>query len=154
MTPLTARPLRFCRSLLVTPILFLAFLFLQTASFALGTNPVTIASTVPNNGDVNPYGIARVPRSTGSLVKGNILVSNFNNSKNLQGTGTTIVQSLPPVQYLYLLRLTRAPYRPVSRRDRVDHRSRGVARRLGHCRKPADNRWDIGDCAGRMLAGP
>ncbi len=95
MTPLTARHLRFCRSLLVTPILSLAFLFLQTPSFGLGTNPVTIASTVPSNGDVNPYGIARVPRTTGSLVKGNILVSNFNSSKNLQGTGTTIVQIAP-----------------------------------------------------------
>src|SRR5580698_152447 len=54
-----------------------------------------IASTVPANGDVNPYGIARVPKSSGSLVEGNILVSNFNNSANLQGTGTTIVQIAP-----------------------------------------------------------
>ena len=54
-----------------------------------------IASTVPSNGDVNPYGIVRVPVTTGSLVKGNILVSNFNNSNNLQGTGTTIVQITP-----------------------------------------------------------
>jgi hypothetical protein len=55
----------------------------------------TIASTVPHNGDVNPYGVAVVPSSIGSLVKGNVLVSNFNNSKNLQGTGTTIVQISP-----------------------------------------------------------
>jgi hypothetical protein len=55
----------------------------------------TIASTVPSNGDVNPYGVAVIGQSTGSLVKGNILVSNFNNSKNLQGTGTTIVQVSP-----------------------------------------------------------
>lgn len=54
-----------------------------------------IASTVPSNGDVNPYGIARVPKSSGSLVEGNILISNFNNSANLQGTGTTIVQIAP-----------------------------------------------------------
>jgi hypothetical protein len=54
-----------------------------------------VASTVPANGDVNPYGIARVPRSTGSLIKGNILISNFNGSANLQGTGTTIVQIAP-----------------------------------------------------------
>jgi hypothetical protein len=58
-------------------------------------NTDTIASTVPHNGDVNPYGVAVVPRSTGSLVKGDVLVSNFNNSKNLQGTGTTIVQVSP-----------------------------------------------------------
>ena len=55
----------------------------------------TIGSTVPANGDVNPYGMARVTKSQGSLIKGNILISNFNNSKNLQGTGTTIVQVSP-----------------------------------------------------------
>jgi hypothetical protein len=54
-----------------------------------------IASTVPANGDVNPYGIAVVPRSVGSLKRGNVLISNFNNSDNLQGTGTTIVQVGP-----------------------------------------------------------
>lgn len=54
-----------------------------------------VASTVPSNGDVNPYGMAVVPTTTGSLVKGNILISNFNNSANLQGTGTTIVQISP-----------------------------------------------------------
>jgi hypothetical protein len=54
-----------------------------------------VASTVPANGDVNPYGIARVPESSGSLVQGNILVSNFNDSANLQGTGTTVVQISP-----------------------------------------------------------
>src|SRR5215471_2741087 len=55
----------------------------------------TIASTVPANGDVNPYGVAVVTTSTGNLVKGNVLVSNFNNGDNLQGTGTTIVQISP-----------------------------------------------------------
>jgi hypothetical protein len=52
----------------------------------------TIASTVPANGDVNPYGVAVVRQSEGAEVKGDVLISNFNNSKNLQGTGTTIVQ--------------------------------------------------------------
>lgn len=52
-------------------------------------------STVPANGDVNPYGVAFVPRgfpSGGPLTPGDIIVSNFNNSANLQGTGTTIVR--------------------------------------------------------------
>jgi hypothetical protein len=44
---------------------------------------------------VNPYGVVRVPQSKGLLVQGDILVSNFNNSANLQGTGTTIVQIAP-----------------------------------------------------------
>ena len=55
----------------------------------------TIASTVPANGDVNPYGVAVIPTTTGNLTKGNILVSNFNASSNFQGTGTTIVQVTP-----------------------------------------------------------
>ncbi len=58
-------------------------------------NPPPIATTVPANGDVNPYGIVTVPRSVGLLQRGDLLVSNFNNSANLQGTGTTIVQ-IPP----------------------------------------------------------
>jgi predicted lipoprotein with Yx(FWY)xxD motif len=52
-------------------------------------------STIPGNGDINPYGVAVVPRSIGRLVKGDILVSNFNDKANLQGTGTTIVQLSP-----------------------------------------------------------
>lgn len=55
----------------------------------------TISSTVPANGDVNPYGIFRIPRTAGNLRRGNILISNFNNSANLQGTGTTLVQIAP-----------------------------------------------------------
>jgi hypothetical protein len=55
----------------------------------------TVASTVPANGDVNPYGVAVAPVSKGLLVKGDVLVSNFNNSGNLQGTGSTIVEISP-----------------------------------------------------------
>jgi hypothetical protein len=54
-----------------------------------------IASTVPPNGDVNPYGIVVVPKSIGNLKQGHVLISNFNNSQNLQGTGTTIVDISP-----------------------------------------------------------
>ena len=60
-------------------------------------NPVRSVSTVPPNGDVNPYGVSYVPNNfypvaPTALAKGDILVSNFNNSSNLQGTGTTIVR--------------------------------------------------------------
>jgi len=58
-------------------------------------NVVRGVSTVPGNGDVNPYGIVVVPQSIGDLVAGGVLVSNFNDSANAQGTGTTIVQQLP-----------------------------------------------------------
>ena len=55
-------------------------------------------TTVPANGDLNPYGVAFVPPgfpSGGTLSPGDILVSNFNNSANQQGTGTTIVDITP-----------------------------------------------------------
>ncbi|HKU26620.1 MAG TPA: hypothetical protein VJQ54_14180 [Candidatus Sulfotelmatobacter sp.] len=58
----------------------------------------TIASTVPGNGDVNPYGIVVVPHTIGKLIQGNLLISNFNASSNFQGTGTTIVQISPSGQ--------------------------------------------------------
>jgi hypothetical protein len=50
-------------------------------------------STVPFNGDVNPYGVAIAPASVGELKAGDVLVSNFNNSMNQQGTGSTIVKT-------------------------------------------------------------
>jgi hypothetical protein len=57
-----------------------------------------VASTLPANGDVNPYGVAVVPASGGRLTAGDILVSNFNDKANVQGTGTTIVQVSPAGQ--------------------------------------------------------
>ena len=57
-----------------------------------------LATTVPANGDQNPYGIVTVPSSIGSLHRGDLLVSNFNDNQpngGQQGTGTTIVQ-IPP----------------------------------------------------------
>jgi hypothetical protein len=53
------------------------------------------ASTVPSQGDVNPYGVAVVLEESGDLHEGHVLVSNFNNSMNQQGTGTTIVEISP-----------------------------------------------------------
>jgi SMP-30/Gluconolactonase/LRE-like region len=63
---------------------------------ALSSHTITVvASTVPANGDINPYGIFVVPRTVGNLVKGNLLISNFNAVSNQQGTGTTIMQISP-----------------------------------------------------------
>ncbi len=59
------------------------------------SNISPVASTVPANGDVNPYGVAVVKKTTGALVRDHVLVSNFNNSQNLQGTGTTIMDIAP-----------------------------------------------------------
>jgi hypothetical protein len=54
-----------------------------------------VASTVPADGDVNPYGVAVVTATAGDLVAGDTLVSNFNDKANAQGTGTTIVEVSP-----------------------------------------------------------
>jgi sugar lactone lactonase YvrE len=55
----------------------------------------TVGSTVPANGDVNPYGIVLLSTSIGKLHAGDLLVSNFNDKANNQGTGTTIVELTP-----------------------------------------------------------
>ncbi|WP_336764034.1 hypothetical protein [Asaia sp. VD9] len=55
----------------------------------------TLASTSPGNGDLNPYAVVVVPQDMGVLKKDEVLVTNFNNISNLQGTGTTIVAYSP-----------------------------------------------------------
>ena len=59
---------------------------------------VIISSTTPANGDLNPYGVAFVPPNFptgGKIATGDILISNFNDGTNTQGTGTTIVKLTP-----------------------------------------------------------
>jgi hypothetical protein len=62
---------------------------------------IIISSTVPENSDLNPYGVAFVPSNFpkgGAIAPGDILVSNFNNSTpptGIQGTGTTIIKLTP-----------------------------------------------------------
>jgi hypothetical protein len=77
---------------------FIAAVSLAASGVAGASTPFLPAehtvSTVAANGDVNPYGVAFVPKdfSGGMLKPGDILVSNFNNSMNVQGTGTSIVR--------------------------------------------------------------
>jgi hypothetical protein len=86
-----------------------AALIASAATASVGKPPTTflsrfhtithIASMVPKKGpakgDQNPYGVAVVQRSVGKLVKGDVLVSNFNNAKNQQGTGKSIMEVSP-----------------------------------------------------------
>jgi hypothetical protein len=60
----------------------------------------TLISTVPDNGDQNPYALAIAPVSAGSVQKGDVLIDNFNNAANLQGMGTTIVDYNPSTKKL------------------------------------------------------
>jgi len=68
----------------------------STPFLASLTTVSPVASTVPVNGDVNPYGIVFVPTSVGKLQAGQMLISNFNAKEGAkesgQGTGTTIVE--------------------------------------------------------------
>ncbi len=57
-----------------------------------------VSSTIPMNGDLNPYGVAFVPPGFpggGMISPGDVLVSNFNDTNNCQGRGTTIIQFTP-----------------------------------------------------------
>jgi hypothetical protein len=59
-----------------------------------------LTSTVPDNGDQNPYALLVAPVSAGTVQKNDVLVGNFNNKGNLQGMGTTIVDYRPSTQQL------------------------------------------------------
>jgi hypothetical protein len=54
-----------------------------------------LTSTIPENGDVNPYAVIVAPVSVGAIEKDDVLVDNFNNISNLQGTGATIIRYRP-----------------------------------------------------------
>lgn len=88
-------------ALLVAAAIVLVPLRASADSAVLGTRflpQILVSSTIPPSGDLNPYGIAFVPPgfpTAGPLMTGDVLVSNFNNSSNLQGTGTTIISLRP-----------------------------------------------------------
>ena len=62
----------------------------------------TLINTVPDNGDQNPYALVVAPTSAGTVKQGDVLVDNFNNSTNLQGTGSTIVDYHPDTKQMTL----------------------------------------------------
>jgi hypothetical protein len=59
-----------------------------------------LTSTVPPNGDQNPYAIVVAPVGAGKVQKDDVLVDNFNDKNNLQGLGTTIVDYSPTTKKL------------------------------------------------------
>jgi hypothetical protein len=116
------------------------------------------SSTVPANGDVNPYGVAVVPRSTGKLVRDHVLVSNFNaNSSsqvNLQGTGTTIVDVAPNGALTV--------FAQISAEGLPGRCPGGIGLTtalavlpfwLGDCGQPAHLGWNVGHGTSRLFAG-
>jgi hypothetical protein len=85
--------------------LSLAVMAVVSAPFARADTPqglldmihkhITRTSTVTDNGDLNPYAVVIAPASAGKIRQGDVLVDNFNNQSNLQGTGTTIIDYSP-----------------------------------------------------------
>ena len=63
---------------------------------------ITLASTVADNGDLNPYALIVAPVSAGKIQQGDVLVDNFNKISNLQGTGTTIMDYDPATKNMTL----------------------------------------------------
>ena len=63
----------------------------------------TLTTTVTDNGDLNPYAIVVAPVSAGRIQQGDVLVDNFNNISNLQGTGGTIVDYNPSTKQTTLI---------------------------------------------------
>jgi hypothetical protein len=53
------------------------------------------SSTIAENGDTNPYALIIAPVTAGKIKQGDVLIDNFNNITNLQGTGTTIMDFDP-----------------------------------------------------------
>ena len=64
---------------------------------------ITLTTTVPDNGDQNPYALVVAPASVGKIRQGDVLVDNFNDLSNLQGLGTTIVEIDPTTRQTSLL---------------------------------------------------
>jgi hypothetical protein len=94
-------------------MLFGALLWLIASNSAAAAEPLgmletlhrhqTLTSTVTDNGDLNPYAVVIAPVSAGKILKDDVLVDNFNDVRNLQGTGTTIVDYRPSTKETILL---------------------------------------------------
>jgi|SRR5580692_12778387 hypothetical protein len=96
----------------------------ETSILKLDKKQVAIGSTIdPKYHQLNPYGLAVAPKNSGPLAKGDLVVCNFNDKQNVQGTGFTIVALHPsPGSKARLIvadkKLTHFPPRATSTRAR------------------------------------
>ncbi len=96
---------------ITTTLAMLAVTFIAGAAYAdeqkgfLETihHHVTLTTTIPGNGDLNPYALVIAPVSAGPIQKDDVLIDNFNNISNLQGTGTTIMDYNPATRHISTL---------------------------------------------------
>jgi hypothetical protein len=87
-----------CLALLIASILFPSARYADAATLETFLPHYRVSSTIPANGDLNPYGVAFVPvgfPGGGIISPGDVLVSNFNDINNCQGQGTTIIKFTP-----------------------------------------------------------
>lgn len=62
----------------------------------------TLGSTVPANGDQNPYALVIAPVWAGKIQKDDVLITNFNDRNNLQALGSTIMAYTPATRKMAL----------------------------------------------------
>ena len=68
----------------------------ETSILKLDKKQVVIGSTIdPKYHQLNPYGLAVASKTSRHLTKGDLVVCNFNDKQNVQGTGFTIVALHP-----------------------------------------------------------
>jgi hypothetical protein len=68
----------------------------ETSILKLDKKQVVIGSTIdPKYHQLNPYGLAVASKTSGHLTKGDLVVCNFNDKQNVQGTGFTVVALHP-----------------------------------------------------------
>ena len=94
----------------------------------------TLTSSVTDNGDLNPYAVVVAPVSAGKIQKDDVLVDNFNNLSNLQGTGTTIVLYRPSTKATILFAKLPQALSGMPGRGRADHIHGHAENRLGNRR--------------------
>ena len=136
--------------------------FAATAARADDSQPFgpkfIVSCTIPDNGDLNPYGIAFVPKdfpSGGKIAPGDVLVANFNASSNLQGTGVTIIKFTPSAGVVTPL-VSAGQKRQCDdvfheQSHRSDDRARRFAQGLRHCRQPPLDRRHVQDARAGSL---
>jgi hypothetical protein len=80
----------------ISAAMLLIMPFARAASAQVPILPLQV-STNPGNGDQNPYGVVFVPFGfpDNTVQPGDMLVSNFNDTANNQGQGTTIINIRP-----------------------------------------------------------
>ena len=100
----------------------------------------TVASTITDNGDLNPYAVVVAPTTSGKIQKGDVLVDNFNNQSNLQGTGGTIIDFNPSTRSSQAFRQASAEPAAMPRRHRPQHGDDDAEQRLGDRRQHAEHR--------------